>query len=367
MSQRNNKYNDNNDNNDNNDGRGAPGGNQQTGAPSPGVQSFTFGDAVPVLDYSDILDCLECVGNGVWYEPPIVPEGLARLFRATPHHGSALYVKRNILVSTFIPHPLLSMHDFSRWVLDYLVFGNGYLELRQNLLGEPLRLAPALARFVRRGVDLRTYYFMQSGDWMSATYHAFPKDKVFHLLEPDINQEVYGLPEYLCGVNSILLNESATLFRRKYYDNGTHVGSVFYMTDAVQNQSDVDDLKKTIESGKGRGNFKSVFLYAPNGNKEGLQIMPLAQMAAKDEFLNVKNTSRDDELSVHRVPPQLMGLIPNNTGGFGSVTDASEVFVRNELVPLQERMRELNDWLGIEVIRFSDYVLPGQAKAPFKD
>ena len=37
-------------------------------------------------------------------------------------------VKRNILTSTFIPHPLLSQQAFSRFVQDYLMFGNAYLE-----------------------------------------------------------------------------------------------------------------------------------------------------------------------------------------------------------------------------------------------
>lgn len=332
-------------------------------AAAPAAQAFTFGEPESVLNYGAIMECLECVSNGIWYEPPIDLDGLARLFRATPHHGSALFVKRNILASTFIPHPLLSMHEFNGWALDYLVFGNGYLELRRNMLGEPKTLLRALALRVRRGIQPGTFYSLQPDELTTEGYYAFRKDSVFQLMEPDITQEIYGLPQYLCGVNSILLNESATLFRRKYYDNGTFMGSVFYLTDPVQNQTDIDRIKETIESGKGRGNFKSMFLYAPNGNKEGLQIMPLAQMAAKDEFLNVKNTSRDDELSVHRVPPQLMGIIPNNTGGFGSVTDASEVFVRNELVPLQERMRELNDWLGIEVIRFGDYILPGQGSS----
>lgn len=330
---------------------------------APAAQAFTFGEPEPVLNYGVIMECLECVDNGIWYEPPIDQDGLARLFRATPHHGSALFVKRNILASTFIPHPLLSMHEFNSWALDYLVFGNGYLEVRRNMLGEPLKLLRSLALVMRRGTKRDTFVSLQRNELTSEGYISFPKGRIFHLMEPDITQEIYGLPQYLCGVNSILLNESATLFRRRYYDNGTHVGSVFYLTDAVQNQSDIDNIKETIESGKGRNNFKSMFVYAPNGKKEGLQIMPISQMAAKDEFLNVKNTSRDDELSVHRVPPQLMGIIPNNTGGFGSVTDASEVFVRNELVPLQERMRELNDWLGIEVIRFNDYILPGQSSA----
>ena len=53
----------------------------------------------------------------------------------------------------------------------------------------------------------------------------------------------------------------------------------------------------------------------------------------------------------------MMGIIPNNTGGFGDVEKASLVFVRNELMPLQKRLQELNDWLGEEVIRFEPYTL----------
>ena len=104
-------------------------------------------------------------------------------------------------------------------------------------------------------------------------------------------------------------------------------------------------------------NFRNLFMYSPNGKKDGIQIIPLSEVAAKDEFLNIKNVSRDDMMAAHRVPPQMMGIIPNNTGGFGDVEKASRVFVRNELMPLQKRLQELNDWLGEEVIRFEPYTL----------
>lgn len=44
--------------------------------------------------------------------------------------------------STFIPHPLLSQQAFSRFVQDYLVFRNTYLEKRTNRLGGILSLEP---------------------------------------------------------------------------------------------------------------------------------------------------------------------------------------------------------------------------------
>ena len=130
-----------------------------------------------------------------------------------------------------------------------------------------------------------------------------------------------------------------------------------YMSDPAADQSDVDNIRDALKKSKGPGNFRNLFMYSPNGKKDGIQIIPLSEVAAKDEFLNIKNVSRDDMLAAHRVPPQLMGIIPTNTGGFGDVQKASTVFVRNELIPLQERMKEINEWIDEKVISFKAYNL----------
>ncbi|MGF6141360.1 phage portal protein [Pseudomonas laurylsulfatiphila] len=318
---------------------------------SAGAMAFSFGDPVPVLDRREILDYAECLNAGRWYEPPVSWEGLARSYRAAVHHGSAIQVKRNILVSTFQPHRLLSRSDFARWVLDYLTFGNGYMERRDSRLKTALALKPALAKYVRRGGDLTRYWFVPS----FGMEHEFAEGSLFHLMEPDINQEVYGLPEYLASLSAAWLNESATLFRRKYYLNGSHAGFILYMTDAAQNEQDVNGLRKALKDSKGPGNFRNLFVYAPNGKKDGLQVIPVSEVAAKDEFFNIKNVTRDDIMAAHRVPPQLMGIIPNNTGGFGDAGKAAQVFYHHEVVPLQERFKELNQWLGEEVVTFKPY------------
>lgn len=130
-----------------------------------------------------------------------------------------------------------------------------------------------------------------------------------------------------------------------------------YMTDPAQSQQDVDNIRSAMKSTKGPSNFRNLFMYSPNGKKDGIQIIPQSEVAAKDEFLNIKNVSRDDMLAVHRVPPQLMGVMPSNIGGFGDVEKASKVFARNEVIPLQKKFEELNNWLNDEVIRFLPYEL----------
>jgi PBSX family phage portal protein len=110
---------------------------------------------------------------------------------------------------------------------------------------------------------------------------------------------------YLSVLNATWLNESATLFRRRYYKNGSHAGFILYMTDAAHSQDDVDRLREAMKNTKGPGNFRNLFMYAPNGKKDGIQLFPVSEVAAKDEFWNIKNETRDDQLAAHRVPPQV--------------------------------------------------------------
>ena len=333
--------------------RPAPMAAMQAAPQGGGMEAFSFGDPVPVMDGRELMDYAETWLNGKWYEPPTSWEGLARSFRASTHHSSALYFKRNVLASTFIPHKLLDRATFRKWALDFLTFGNAYLERRPNMLGDNLGLDHSLAKYVRRGADLDAYFYVHG----FKTEHEFKKGSVFHLMECDINQEIYGLPEYLATLQAAWLNESATLFRRKYFQNGSHAGFIMYITDAAHQQADVDSIREALKQSKGPGNFKNLFMYAPNGKKDGIQIIPVGEVAAKDDFLNIKNVSRDDVLAAHRIPPQLMGIVPGNTGGFGAILPAAQVFARNEIEPLQAKFRELNDWLGQEVVRFEPYVV----------
>lgn len=201
---------------------------------SPPSNAVAFGE--PVLERRELLDLLECVNNGKWYEPPMSFDGLAKTFRATVHHSSPIQVKRNILLKTFIPHPLLSRSEFSKFALDYLIFGNAYFEAVTSRT--VLSLKHALAKYMR--VGLKDDQYFQVADYSKE--YEFRPGSVFHLMEPDINQEIYGLPEYLAALNSTWLNESATLFRRRYFANGSHAGFILYMTDAAQ--SYVDDLRE---------------------------------------------------------------------------------------------------------------------------
>ncbi|WP_140920900.1 phage portal protein [Limnobaculum xujianqingii] len=321
--------------------------------PLESVETFSFDSPVSVNRMSDLNDCFECSNNGRWYEPPISPYSLAKMLDSAAYHSSPLFFKRNVILSCYIPHPLLSRQDMSAWILDYLIFGNNYMEVRRNRLGDPIELKHSLAKYTRRGVDPDQYWFV--------THHVqdfpFEPGNICQIKNPSIHQEIYGTPEYIASLHSVSLNGEATIFRRNYYINGSHAGVIVYLTDPVANNADVEKLKRSLKDARGNGAFKNLFVYAAGGKKDGLQILPFSQIAAKDEFTGIKDATRDDMLAIHRVPPQLMGVMPGNVGGFGDVEKAAQVFAVNELLPIQETLKELNDWLGIEVIRFKEYSL----------
>lgn len=211
-----------------------------------------------------------------------------------------------------------------------------------------------LAKYMRCKQDPKEFLKVTE-NWK---YHHFERDTVFQIRECDINQEIYGTPEYLAAKQSALLNESATLFRRKYYNNGSHAGFILYLTDPQQSEDDVNNLRQALKDSKGPENFRNLFLYSPSGKPDGIKLIPVSEVAGKGEFAHIKSIIWDDILAAMRTQSQLLGIIPNNTGGFGSITEAEQVHWNEEIKPLMQRIANpVNEWLGIKVIDFTNLKL----------
>ncbi len=330
--------------------------------------AFSFGDPEPVLDARMLFEYGYCPVMGQWYEPPYDIYAVSRLFRATSHHTSSIITKVNILTSAYIPHKLLDRQQFKALVHNYLVFRNAYLHIVRNRLGGILSLSSRPAIVMRRGINAGMFYQLlywqvQNGSFQQTQFNP---GEIIQIYDVDLDQEIYGVPDYLSSVNSILLNEAATLFRRKYYKNGAHAGFILHVSDALNTQSDVDALEEALKETKGGGNFKNIMIYTPAGQKDGVKVIPLAEVAAKDEFVGIKQTSRDDQLAGHRMPPQLIGVVPQNVGGFGDIEKAARVFYAHEIKPIQMLFEDINLQLGIDVFRFKPYELldPPAPKPP---
>ena len=204
--------------------------------------AFTFGDAVPVLNGNELSDYMESWFNGRWYEPQVSMSGLAKSYKSTPYLNSGIIFKRNFLANLFIPHAKLNRKAFEQVALDYVWCGNTYLEEIKSRLGSVIQYKPALAKYMRRG-EYSDQFFLLCDDHKGYQEYEF-YNRVCHIRETDIDQEIYGAPEYISALQSAWLNESATLFRRKYYNNGSHAGFILYVNDAAQDPNDITALRQ---------------------------------------------------------------------------------------------------------------------------
>jgi PBSX family phage portal protein len=339
-------------------------------AASATIEAFAFGDDVSVIDGRSAWGYFDGVyRNADWYEPPVPFHGLAQAYLMSPHHQSAIGLKLNMLRRHFVPSRWLDANTHDRLALDYLQMGNFFAEPVMNLGGRVLRYAHSPALHTRVGIEAGRFFWVRP-DWSGMGFggegiHEFARP-LCHVQEPDVSQEIYGVPQWLAALQSGLLNEAATLFRRRYYINGGHAGYVFYAAEGTLTDKDAQAIREKLTQAKGRGNFKNVFVHAPNGKKDGIQIIPLAEVAAKDEFAGIKNVSRDDILAAHRVPPQVLGIVPQNSSGFGDPRSATDMFFINEIEPLKAKMMELNGHAGMQVVSYRDYVpmMPIGAAAP---
>lgn len=309
----------------------------------------SFGDPEPVLsqDYSQALGCFFSPFDD-YYEPPISFNGLNQMTYANPFHCTSLFFKRNQMALQLKPNQLMSLSDFQKLALDYLTFGNAFMQVIRNGLGKPLKLRHIPALTMRRGKKKQYYQVLPDGSTLK-----FRDGEVLLAMNYSTGQSIYGIPEWYSGIHSALLNSEATLFRRRYYRNGAHLGFILFSNDANMSDEDKAALQTQLKQGKGVGNFRSMMIHIPNGNEHAIQILKVGEINQRDEFEKIKNISADDVIVAHRVPPALAGVKPTNSGGFGDIEKINSVYQQNEVQPMCLAFLELNQQLnGREKINF---------------
>jgi PBSX family phage portal protein len=273
-------------------------------------------------------DSLYYNSSDEYWEPPIDRHLLANLVRRNAQHGGIVQSRANMAASRFVSGGM-SAQEVGATFLNCVQFGDVALVKIRNGFGQTVRLFPLPSYRTRVGKDGGAVVIER--DQQFKRYKA--KDIIW-VRQYDPVQQVYGCPDYLGGLQAALLNEDATLFRRKYYINGAHMGFIMYATDPNLDPNVEKDIKEKIQDSKGVGNFKSLFVNIPNGKEKGLQIIPVGNFESKDEFMNVKNVSAQDVLNAHRFPPGLAGIIPANTAGLGDPEKYDGVYFKNETKPL---------------------------------
>ncbi|WP_394166077.1 phage portal protein [Photobacterium piscicola] len=261
-----------------------------------------------------------------YYTPPIEPKALSALLLANSYHGAIVEARTRILSKDFIETDVLSFFEMMNLCKDLITFGYAYYQVFRNPWGEPLRLGHVMAQYTRRGKNGR-FFRLNSDD----TKTEYKKGEIVQIRLYDPNQNIYALPDYLSGVESALLSQEATRFRRRYYKNGMHMGFILYMTDPTLTPIAEENLANALKKSRGVGNFSSMLINIPVGN-----------IGTKDEFEGIKKISSQEVIVAHRYPAGLSGILPPEGSSLGNPLQYSEMYYENEIKPLQKLLLGIN-------------------------
>ncbi|MBI0427929.1 MULTISPECIES: phage portal protein [Pectobacterium] len=306
-------------------------GQEANSAPQKKKMSIiTFGKPEPVLttgtDYRDVW----YDNNFDHYTLPIDRLALAQLINLNGQHGGIVYARRNMVISDYQSGGLT--HDeIGAAAFDYLTFGDVAILKVRNGWGSVIDLVPLPSLYLRRR-KTGEFVVLQDGEPL-----IYPPSDIIFIKMYDPQQEFYGLPDYIGGIHSALLNSEAVIFRRRYYHNGAHTGGILYTSDPNMTDEIEEEIEQQLANSKGIGNFSTILVNIPNGDKEGVQFIQMGDISAKDEFANVKNISAQDVLNAHRFPAGLCGIIPQNAAGLGDPEKARDTYRKDEVTPIQRR------------------------------
>lgn len=289
---------------------------------------ITLGKPEPILttgtNYTD-----------VWYDNeaehwtlPIDRLALAQLVNLNAQHGGVLYARRNMVTANYNGGGL-THEQLGAAVFDWLTFGDVAILKVRNGWGDVIALYPLPALYTRQR-KTGEFVVLQQGEPV-----IYPPEDIIFLRQYDPQQAIYGLPDYISGIHSAMLNGEATIFRRRYYHNGGHTGGMIYCNDPNMTDEVEEEIIQKLEQSKGIGNFSTMFVNIPKGDPDGIKFIPIGDISAKDEFQNIKSISAQDVLTAHRFPAGLAGIIPTNGAIMGDIEKAAKTYRKAEILPIQ--------------------------------
>ncbi len=246
-----------------------------------------------------------------WARMPFQPDLLLLASRLQTAHESALDCKVQALMCGFtpaVPAPA-ARRVMQAVVRDYWTLGNAYIRLHRGAGGQVLGLSALPARLVRYAPRRKRNVLLHH----THAIQPLPAGSVIHIREETPESPWYGVPAHWSVIAPVLLNHAVTQQRRRYYNNGAHTGMLLAITGTDEfNKDNLAELRKELNKNVGVGNYRTgVLTFAePNAKLEVVQ----AAAGAKDDFAAVKETTRADILNAHRIPPEILSVLPNNRG-----------------------------------------------------
>lgn len=299
--------------------------------------SNAFGDPQTALDKERYeLYYSSANERDEYYRPSIPFEGLVKMLRVNPQHGTLPSFRAEQVVKFMKPNAVLSRSVLLKVIMDDQTSGNGFFKLVRNAAGRVMRVEYLAMINTRRAVsDPNTYGWLNS----NKEFKKFKQGEILHVMQHDPAQQIYGVPHWVGAMQSILLGEDVRIFPRLFFKNGGSTGDL--VATSGLSKGDQDVVESTLNKIKGIGRFKRIILQFARGKiDEILKVIPYSTGSDKIDFSKLASLSATDILEAWRVRPELPGMQSDAPGNALDLEKVIKLDYENQTVPLQQRYIE---------------------------
>lgn len=240
----------------------------------------------------------------------------------------------------------------NRVAQDHFLSGNGYLECVPGRGGKIEELYSMSAKNIFRkqtdaeNQDDSQFYYLDPEDGQKTEMWLFDPSNIQpdrHYLIPfpewTATEKFYGLPGWRGALIDIELDYYAVLYQQGFFINHGVPDMAIVIEGAKFDKDTNDKVVEFVQANfKGPGNNNRI-LYLPISAKGVSVKFEKLSVDSKDQdasFNQLRNTSRDNIISAHGVPPRLAGIVTaGQLGGGGEVEGQLSVFQEITIDPKQ--------------------------------
>jgi HK97 family phage portal protein len=245
------------------------------------------------------------------------------------------------------PHPKLSRFELWAHTIGSLeLAGQAYWYLIKNSYGEPIQIMPLFPHRVAvvpsKDEFIAGYLYTVEEETISLEAEEVICFKRWHPLD-----EYYGLSGIEAGALATSTDLYAQVYNRTFFSNNARPAGLL-KTEQRLSQQEVDELLKRWEiSFKGVTRSHKIAILG-----RGLEYQPIGISPKDAEFLAQREFSRDEILSVFRVPASLLGLYNR----YRATTESDE---RNFMAhTIKPKLTTIAEKITAELLPMFDYPHP---------
>jgi len=281
-----------------------------------------------------------------FYTTPFSMQGLCDLMQTNGHHGRLPAWKAGLMLRYLRPNSIVSYGTLRNAAIDYSALGNCYFEIIRNGLGQTLGLRHIPALNMRRMANGQ-YCFLQRDPVNPWQFNIvkFPKGKVIHLFEYSPITQIYGIPYWVGAMQSILMGEEARIAVRNIFKNGSYKTNILGLAGIGKEKA--EEIANRIKEKKGIAKLGTLLIDLPANNSDvdkQIKVIEVGDLT-KVDFTKLMNQSASDVLEAWGIPPELAGMMPEQTGGSGDLFKKMVMYYEFEIIPFQTVFQVLNNFL----------------------